>query len=84
MYLEREKGFVSKLMSGAFHIIWNTINNMMKKRTAEGIKTKPEHEPFLDEHEEILWQKGVLGEDSPAKIYFCFFIRVQFGLCFVA
>ena len=68
VYLEREKGFENKLMSGAFHNICNTLDNMMKERSAEGVKTRPEYEAILDEHEEILSQKGVLGEDSPEKL----------------
>ena len=32
MYLEREKGFVNKLMSGAFCDICNILDNMMKEQ----------------------------------------------------
>ena len=83
MYLEREKGFENKLMSGAFRDIRNTLDNMMKERAAEGIKSRPEREPIMEDHEEILWQKGVLGEDSPDKLRYTIFflIGVRFGLC---
>ena len=52
LYLEREKGFEHKLISGVFHSIRNTLDNMMKECSAEGIKTRLEHEPILEEHEE--------------------------------
>ena len=30
------------------------MDNMMKERSAEGIKTRPEHEPIMEDHEETL------------------------------
>ena len=68
LYLEREHGFTNKLVSGAFREIRNTLDNVMKERTAEGVVGRPEREPILDEHEAILWEKGILGEDSPDKL----------------
>ena len=36
---------------------------------------------MLEEHEQILWEKGILGEDSPDKLRkTVFFIGVRFGL----
>ena len=29
---------------------------------------RPERDPTLEEHEQILWEKGILGEDSPDKL----------------
>ena len=29
---------------------------------------RPERDPILEEHEQILWEKGILGEDSPDKL----------------
>ena len=37
LYLEREHGFTNKLVSGAFRSIRNTLDNVMKERTAEGV-----------------------------------------------
>ena len=37
LYLEREHGFTDKLVSGAFRAIRNTLDNIMKERTAEGV-----------------------------------------------
>ena len=36
LYLEREHGFTNKLVSGAFRPVRNTLDNVMKERTAEG------------------------------------------------
>ena len=81
MYLEHEHGFENKLMSGAFQ---NTLDNMMKERTAEGIKTRPECEPIMEDHEEILWSKGILGKDSPDMLRkTIFFLIVSDLVCMV-
>ena len=37
LYLEREHGFTNKLVSGAFRSVRNTLDNVMKERTAEGV-----------------------------------------------
>ena len=37
LYLEREHGFKNKLVSGAFRSVRNTLDNVMKGRTAEGL-----------------------------------------------
>ena len=37
LYLEREHGFTDKLVSGAFRAVRNTLDNVMKERTAEGV-----------------------------------------------
>ena len=36
LYLEREHGFTNKLVSGAFRSVRNTLDNVVKQRTAEG------------------------------------------------
>ena len=36
LYLEREHGYTDKLVSGAFRAVKNTLNNVMKERTAGG------------------------------------------------
>ena len=42
----------------------------------------PERDPIMEEHEQILWEKGILGEDSPDKLRqtVFFFLSVRFGL----
>ena len=37
LYLERERGFTDKLVSGAFRAVRNTLDNVMKEGTAEGV-----------------------------------------------
>ena len=37
LYLEREHGFQNKLVSGAFKAVRNTLDNVMKQRTVEGV-----------------------------------------------
>ena len=56
------------LMSLAFKEIRNTLDNIMKERSAEGIPGRPEFDYISEEHEQILWSKGILGEDSPDKL----------------
>ena len=36
LYLEREHSYTDKLVSGAFRAVRNTLDNVMKERTAEG------------------------------------------------
>ena len=69
-------------MSGAFRSVRNTLDNVMKERTAEGVGGRPERDPILEEHEQVLWEKGTLGEDSPDKLRqtVFFLIGVRFGL----
>ena len=67
LYLEREHGFTNKLVSSALRSVRNTLDNVMKERTAEGWG-RPERDPILEEHEQVLWEKGILGEDSPDKL----------------
>ena len=82
MYLEREHNFENKLMSRAFKEIRNTLDNIMKERSAEGIPGRPERDYISEEHEQILWSKGILGEDSPDKLRqtIFFLVGVRFGL----
>ena len=83
MFLECEHGFKNKLMSRAFKEIRNSLDNIMKERTAEGIPGRPERDYISEEHEQTLWEKGILGEDNPDKLCktIFFLIGVQFGLC---
>ena len=37
LYLEREHGFTNKLVSGAFRSVGNTLDNIMKERTADRV-----------------------------------------------
>ena len=68
LFLQREKGFNEKLMSGAFKEVRNTLDNMMKERSHEGVGKRPERESVTAEHEQILWEKNVLGESNPDQL----------------
>ena len=83
MFLEREHRFENKLMSRTFKEIRNTLDNIMKERTAEGIPGRPERDYISEEHEQTLWEKGILGEDNPDKLCktIFFLIGVRFSLC---
>ena len=37
LYLEREHGFTNKLVSGESRSVRNTLDNVMKERTADGV-----------------------------------------------
>ena len=37
LYLEREYGLTDKLVPGVFRAVRNTLDNVMKERTAEGV-----------------------------------------------
>ena len=82
MFLEREHGFENRLMSRTFKEIRNTLDNMMKERTTEGIPGRPERDYISEDHEQILWEKGILGEDHPDKLRktIFFLIGVWFSL----
>ena len=82
MFLEREHGFENKLMSRAFKEIRNTLDNIMKERTVEGIPGRPERDYISEEYEQILWEKGILGEAHPDKLRktIFFLVGVQFSL----
>ena len=54
MYLEREHNFENKLMSRAFKEIRNTLDNIMKECSVEGIPGRPECDYISKEHEQIL------------------------------
>ena len=69
-------------MSGSFRVIRNTLDNVMKERTAEWVVSRTEREPILDEHEAIVWDKGMFGEESTDKLrrIVIFFIGLKFCL----
>ena len=68
LFLQCEKGFNEKLMSQTFNEIHNTLDNLMKERSKEGIGNRPERQTITAEHEQILWEKNVLGESNPDQL----------------
>ena len=47
LYLEREHGFINKLVSGAFRSVRNTLDNVMKEMTAKGVGGEAREGPHL-------------------------------------
>ena len=83
MYLEK-KGIIYRFFTDpAFKELANTVDNAMKARAQMGIGTtvKQAQEITLDE-EEILWQKGALGSDTPVQLRNTMFylIGIHFAL----
>ena len=59
------------------------LDNLMKQRALDNIGTvKRQAELISMKHEEELWSKGILGEDTPDKLYntVLFLIGINFGL----
>ena len=78
LYLQREQGFTERLVSDAFVEVKNTLDNMMKERTAQGIGIAKERDYISAEHETILWDKGVLGESNPDQLRkTVFYLRIS-------
>ena len=82
LYLQGEKDFDDKLMSNTFKEIWNTLDNVMKECTHAGIKGHPECDVVTENHEQILWEKGILGESNPDQLRrtIFFLCGLKFGL----
>ena len=55
-------------MPEAFREIKNTLDNMKKEHTHDGVGVRKEHDYISPEHEQILWEKGVLGETNPDQL----------------
>ena len=68
LYWQHEKGFSEKLMSDTFQEICNTLDNMMKEHTCDGVGVTKEREYISAEHKTILWDKGVLGKNNPDQL----------------
>ena len=61
LYLEREHSFTNKLVSGAFRSVRNTLYNVMKERTAEGVVGRLERDPIMEEPETSIVGDGHIG-----------------------
>ena len=57
----------------------NAVDNIMKERTAQVMGKVHQSDVITFGMEEILWQKNVLGEDTPIQLLFTVFY--QMGLC---
>ncbi len=67
-YLE-QKGIFWKLIDDQeFVRLKFTLDNLMKKRCAERLGGTLSSDPITFEQEEVLWEKGILGEQSPDQL----------------
>ena len=57
----------------------NTVDNIMKERTKQGLARKTQSEIISFAVEELLWEKGVLGEDNPEQLLWT--VLYLIGLC---
>ena len=57
------------LKSNEFEDLRTVLDNVMKERTEQNIGTiKRQADIISYEYEELLWEKSILGEDSPSKL----------------
>ena len=62
-------GRVFKLLEEKFACVHNTLDNRMKQLTKMGcVKPRNKARIITLEEEEMLWQSGVLGSDSPKQL----------------
>ena len=67
-YLE-QKGIFWKLIDDQeFVRLKFTLDNLMKKRCAERLGGTMSSDPISFEQEEVLWEKGILGEQTPDQL----------------
>ena len=81
LYLEREHGSTNKLVSDAFRSIRNTLDNVMKERTTEGVEGGYRGTPYWKNMSKycgrrVYWGRTVLTNLGKQ----VFLIGVRFGL----
>ena len=70
IYLESEKLYWKLLDKGdpQFVNLYYTLDNIMKAHTAQGLGVKQSASVVSKASEEIMWEKGILGEDNPTQL----------------
>ena len=68
MHLRKKKIGWRLLDPVQFLDLRNTIDNIMKERTAKGLGKENPSLPISFAMEELLWQKGILGESNPIQL----------------
>ncbi|CAG2195298.1 unnamed protein product [Mytilus edulis] len=69
MYFEQKGKCYKFLNEDAFLQVKNTLDFTMKQRAAAGLGiNKKKAETILVEEEELLWQRGILGDSNPARL----------------
>lgn len=81
LYLDTIGKSYKFLSDEAFSQIKNTLDNIMKSKAKENIGGSIKQAlPITEEEEDLLWQKNVLGDDTPEKLVFT--MLYLFGLNF--
>ena len=72
------------MKSTEFEDLRNVLDNVMKERTEMGVGTVKRQAEFISyEYEEELWDKGLLGEDTPEKLRntVLYLLGIHLALC---
>ena len=82
LYLEHENFEINLLSMKQYKSVRNTLDNLMKQRKSMGLGATHVKDIVTEEYEEILWQKGVLGDENPDVLRRTMFylIGTRFGL----
>ena len=80
LYLEREHGFTNKLVSGAFRSVRNTLDNVMKERTAEGVGGGQRGTPSWKNMSKYCGKRVYWGMTVLTNLGSVFLIGARFGL----
>ncbi len=69
MYCHSKGVYHKFLQDEAFVDVCNTLDNRMKMLSRQGVVTKHEKAlPFTSSEEDIMWEKGTLGDDNPEQL----------------
>ena len=82
-HLEMSGHSVKFLENGKFKQLWNTLDNQMKQLSKIGaVHPKEQADPIEISEEELMWNKGILGDDTPEKLVntVLYLFRVHFAL----
>ncbi len=85
IFLESEKLYWKLLDKGDpyFVNLYYTLDNIMKQHTAKGLGVKQSATMVSKENEEVMWQKGILGEDDPSQLLdmVLYLLGINWALC---
>ena len=80
LYLEREHGFTNKLVSGAFRSVRNTLEDIMKERTAEGVGAGQRGTPSWKNMSRYCWKRVRWGRTVQTSLGKQYFFKFGLGL----
>ena len=77
-----ERGIYWRLLDHPeFVQLWNVVDNTMKERHSMGLGVRQPAEVISLESERVLFEKGVLGEDTPEKLFANYDLHASYALC---